>query len=293
MRKTARHNAGFVIERCSTGFLERIFIERWMEEDRKWKIFQKLFIINSGSLFSERVKTWITKRDRFIVATIIQWLGTNVGFCWLQETLRQCGYDLVERKDASTLREMYYNHHDWRIRDASAWYNMRKGFTIDSGQLPELKPKLMPPPFRKKHLKRADPTSDSMASICIRCGHIFTSGRYDRHPEFCLWNQESIQKRDERIDHLKAIWSITTATLIDEAKPEQTGAATSEFIVKLSTRIKAKDSDQLIGKLIHIRKPNYSWITGTVTAIHRHAVGPEVPIDTFGVYLKNTRRRIM
>lgn len=42
----------------------------------------------------------IKKRDRYIVATAIQWIGTNVGFCWLQEVLESLGYKLVKIKKA-------------------------------------------------------------------------------------------------------------------------------------------------------------------------------------------------
>jgi hypothetical protein len=41
----------------------------------------------------------ITARERFIVATVIQWLGSNVGFCFLREVLKSCGYDIVKHKE--------------------------------------------------------------------------------------------------------------------------------------------------------------------------------------------------
>jgi hypothetical protein len=41
----------------------------------------------------------ITERDRIITATVIQWLGSNVGLAFLQESLRRCGYDVVKRDD--------------------------------------------------------------------------------------------------------------------------------------------------------------------------------------------------
>ena len=36
----------------------------------------------------------ITKRDACIVATVIQWLGSNVGFDFLRTCLEKCGYRL-------------------------------------------------------------------------------------------------------------------------------------------------------------------------------------------------------
>lgn len=37
----------------------------------------------------------LTNRDRAIVATVVQWLGTNVGWCFLERCVRACGYRLV------------------------------------------------------------------------------------------------------------------------------------------------------------------------------------------------------
>ena len=36
----------------------------------------------------------ITKRDRMIVATVIQWLGTNIGRCFLETAFRKAGWTL-------------------------------------------------------------------------------------------------------------------------------------------------------------------------------------------------------
>jgi hypothetical protein len=41
----------------------------------------------------------ITERDRNIAATLIQWLGSNVGMAFLHESLRRCGYDVAKRDD--------------------------------------------------------------------------------------------------------------------------------------------------------------------------------------------------
>ena len=42
--------------------------------------------------------TWrkvINNRDAAIVATVMQWLGTNVGMCFLEVALKRCGYRVV------------------------------------------------------------------------------------------------------------------------------------------------------------------------------------------------------
>ena len=41
----------------------------------------------------------ITHRDRLVAATVIQWLGTTIGFCFLQEALKKAGYKIVKIKE--------------------------------------------------------------------------------------------------------------------------------------------------------------------------------------------------
>lgn len=41
-----------------------------------------------------------SQRDATVAATVIQWLGSPVGWSFLRETVEKCGYDLV-RKDES------------------------------------------------------------------------------------------------------------------------------------------------------------------------------------------------
>ena len=60
---------------------------------------------------SRKLKT-ISNRDRMIVATVIQWLGSNVGFNFLSQALLSAGYvvkhsDFVEsdRKELEKLRQ--------------------------------------------------------------------------------------------------------------------------------------------------------------------------------------------
>lgn len=40
----------------------------------------------------------ITQRDAEIVATVVQWLGSNVGMCFLGQALRKCGKEIVDIK---------------------------------------------------------------------------------------------------------------------------------------------------------------------------------------------------
>lgn len=103
---------GYLFDRTKDeyGDREKIFYKQWKKENRP------LAHINQGwgclqNLFSIRPKKWyhtygwkliINKRDRYIVATVMQWLGTNCGWCWLEETLRKCGYRLqkIEKQES-------------------------------------------------------------------------------------------------------------------------------------------------------------------------------------------------
>lgn len=39
-----------------------------------------------------------TQRDAQVAATVVQWLGSDVGFDFLQEALGKCGYEIAERR---------------------------------------------------------------------------------------------------------------------------------------------------------------------------------------------------
>lgn len=84
--------------------IENALSEHWKKENIKqshinhgYGILQDLFILNVG-WFQRIVLLKITFRDRLIVATVIQWLGTNCGFCFLNEALNKAGYEIVKRK---------------------------------------------------------------------------------------------------------------------------------------------------------------------------------------------------
>src|ERR1035437_1932254 len=97
---------GYWLERTKweRGDREKIFYKQWKKENianpginQGHGILQDLFCIPAKSIFKTGgLKVLINKRDRYIVATVIQWLGTNVGWCWLEETLRKCGYRITK-----------------------------------------------------------------------------------------------------------------------------------------------------------------------------------------------------
>jgi len=113
IKKNGSKNLGWKTDRLNYDpkDIENALSEHWVKENKKKAginfgqgILQDLFFQRTGHPFSVMADTKlflkITNRDRLIVATVIQWLGTNVGFCWLREALSKAGYDIVKRKDA-------------------------------------------------------------------------------------------------------------------------------------------------------------------------------------------------
>lgn len=98
-------------QRCQDNPRELAFQQHWLRENKirpgfnsGHGILQGLFIDYKDpfSSFSGKQVLEITPRDRQVVATVIQWLGSNVGFCFLEETLKDCGY-VIRRVEQSKL----------------------------------------------------------------------------------------------------------------------------------------------------------------------------------------------
>ncbi len=109
--KLGAANKGYRHERIlhPASEMEKQFYQHWKKENTKnprlgfgQGILQDLFSIQGGnpiSLFN--LKGWkivITKREKYIVATVIQWLGTNCGRCFLEEVLKDSGYKITPIK---------------------------------------------------------------------------------------------------------------------------------------------------------------------------------------------------
>lgn len=88
--------------------LEKLFYKEWKEENKNrphinygYGALQDLFCYYDKStpvLNRTRFHIVTNKRDQYIAATIIQWLGTNCGFAFLKSVLAKAGYDIVKRK---------------------------------------------------------------------------------------------------------------------------------------------------------------------------------------------------
>lgn len=82
---------------------EVAFAEQWKEEHSYLDTTEVLVCFEPDPQ-SNAALSWvggmrkvrnITSAERKAVSTIIQWLGSNVGFCFLEMALKRCGYKIV------------------------------------------------------------------------------------------------------------------------------------------------------------------------------------------------------
>jgi hypothetical protein len=103
-------NRGYLHERTlrESGDLEKAFADLWEEmngEDRGHinsgqGVLQDLFMSNRNGF--HYVQHMVSDSERYVAATVVQWLGTNCGFSFLIEALRKCGYRIVEGDEEVT-----------------------------------------------------------------------------------------------------------------------------------------------------------------------------------------------
>lgn len=66
--------------------LERVLAFRWMEENaKKWCTLDRL-------VYNQEDCHGATQRDARVAATVIQWLGTAVGYSFLKQCLEEAGF---------------------------------------------------------------------------------------------------------------------------------------------------------------------------------------------------------
>ncbi len=80
--------------------LEVVFAEQWEKENARRPginfghgILQDLMFKRRG--LSTVCRFIIRRRDAAIAATVVQWLGTNVGFCFVESCLKLAGYRVL------------------------------------------------------------------------------------------------------------------------------------------------------------------------------------------------------
>jgi signal transduction histidine kinase len=96
-----RRTEGEPGSKSETPTLEESFAYEWekwnVASPETWAtgILQKLMFAREASRHHDRCREVITQRDARIVASIIQWLGTNVGRSFLHDATKAAGYYLL------------------------------------------------------------------------------------------------------------------------------------------------------------------------------------------------------
>ena len=111
IKKNGSKNLGWKTNRLTydPNDIENALSSHWREENVKnyglnqgQGILQNLFFTatkNPLSIFDGSYRIMkISNRDRLVAATVIQWLGTNVGFCFLSEALKKAGFTITKDK---------------------------------------------------------------------------------------------------------------------------------------------------------------------------------------------------
>ena len=125
--RNGARNMGWRHERIPYNPREMAFAKEWERENKKPRSLGEpiLTALHRGpreSLLSEgTLLCEPTNRERCIVATIIQWLGSNVGFAWLERTLNDCGYSIVPIPPERWNEEARKNHAKYERRTSDWW----------------------------------------------------------------------------------------------------------------------------------------------------------------------------
>jgi hypothetical protein len=78
---------------------EVAFADEWIEQNRSFTNAACETATLGVLLSSSRDGYWTecSERDEMVAATIIQWLGSNVGFSFMEQALGRCGLKIVKR----------------------------------------------------------------------------------------------------------------------------------------------------------------------------------------------------
>lgn len=103
-RNLGAKNLGCMLHRTQWNDLEKVLARKWHEENKPRPgtnygqgILQDLFITGGDNIFTfPRVFHHVTNLERFVAATVIQWIGTNCGLGFLREALREVGLHILE-----------------------------------------------------------------------------------------------------------------------------------------------------------------------------------------------------
>lgn len=97
------------------GRLEKALAEKW-EEDNKPNAglnfgngtLQDLFCRRGQVLYD--MEHEITASERMVAATVVQWLGTNIGRCFIESAFRRAGWSIQMKPNAGALPTAITEH---------------------------------------------------------------------------------------------------------------------------------------------------------------------------------------
>lgn len=90
-------------DRIKFNHVEKAFADEWEKVNIPERMINNGFGILEAIVFSEGKDRELTKEEVVTASTIIQWLGSNIGFCFLQDALARCDYQIVHKKGITVI----------------------------------------------------------------------------------------------------------------------------------------------------------------------------------------------
>jgi len=104
------HTKGASADRLEhpTSYREKGFVEQWERENQNTDMVRCLLNKPRGIIgviqtpYDGLPLEEISERDRVVAATIVQWLGSNVGWSFIEEALGRSGFQIIKTKESVT-----------------------------------------------------------------------------------------------------------------------------------------------------------------------------------------------
>lgn len=94
---------GIHAKRLEHNFAEKIFADRWAQQNKESQLLRQLLNTSKSTL------ELITQRDADVAATIVQWLGSNVGKCFVKECLKDITKVHEDNKNKKCICKSYHS----------------------------------------------------------------------------------------------------------------------------------------------------------------------------------------
>lgn len=94
---------GDFYERTEHNSLEKAFAEHWQRENKTRTCAYHGVGLLQALFDTPGHRHQVSESERFVAATVVQWLGTNCGFGFLCEVLRKDGMRIVDIKSGKEI----------------------------------------------------------------------------------------------------------------------------------------------------------------------------------------------